>query len=85
MSKYKHKLSVGIKGMWEKQRMRFEHFFSFRHWWVRDCSTDEIAGSNSAGDGCQSLARVACCKVEVSETDRSLVERSPTVCVCNSV
>ena len=31
--------------------------------------------------GCLSLVNVVCCQVEVSATDRSLVQRSPTDCV----
>jgi hypothetical protein len=32
------------------------------------------------GHGCLSLVSVVCCKVEVSATDRSLMQRSPTEC-----
>ena len=32
--------------------------------------------------GCLSLVKVTCCQVEVSAKGRSLVQRSPTVCVC---
>jgi hypothetical protein len=50
--------------------------------WVCGCS---LAGLRV---GCLSHVRVVCCQVEVSATDRSLVQRSPTdrprdcVCVC---
>jgi hypothetical protein len=40
------------------------------------------AGSNPAGrHGFLSLTSVVCCQVEVSATDRSLAQRSPTECV----
>ena len=40
-----------------------------------------IAGSNPArGFGCLSLVNFVCC--QVSATGRSLVQRSPTECVC---
>jgi len=32
--------------------------------------------------GCLSLVSVVCCLVEASTTSRSLVERTPTDCVC---
>ena len=45
-----------------------------------------IAGSNPAGGhGCLSPVSVVCCQVEVSATGRSLVQRSPTDCVCVTV
>jgi hypothetical protein len=34
------------------------------------------------GHGCLSLVNVVCCQVEVSATDRSLVQRSGTECLC---
>ena len=34
------------------------------------------------GQGCLSLLSVVCCEVEVSASGRSLVQRSPTECVC---
>jgi hypothetical protein len=38
-------------------------------------------GSNpTGGHGCLSVVSVVCCQVEVSTTDRSLVQRSPTDC-----
>ena len=42
-------------------------------------SLSGIAGSNPArGHGCLSLLSVVCCKVQVTGTGRSLVQRSPT-------
>jgi hypothetical protein len=42
-----------------------------------------IMGSNPAwGHGCLSLVSVAFCQVQVSATGRSLVQRSPTECLC---
>jgi hypothetical protein len=39
------------------------------------------AGSNPARvHGCLSLVSVVCCRVEVSATGRSLIQRSPTEC-----
>ena len=39
------------------------------------------ADSNPGGmHGCLSVVSVVCCKVKVSETDRSLVQRSPVDC-----
>jgi hypothetical protein len=35
---------------------------------------------SSRGHGCLSVVSVVCCQVEVSATDRSLVQRSPTKC-----
>jgi len=35
------------------------------------------------GHGRLSLVSVVCCQVEVSGTDRSLIQGSPTECVCN--
>jgi hypothetical protein len=37
---------------------------------------------SSRENGCLALGTVVCCHVEVSGTDRSLVQRSPTECVC---
>jgi hypothetical protein len=34
------------------------------------------------GHGCLCLVNVVCCQVEISATDRSLVQRSPTEFVC---
>ena len=49
--------------------------------WVRDRSIAGIVGSNPAGgQGCLSVVSVVCCQVEVSVTDRSLVQRGPTEC-----
>jgi hypothetical protein len=45
-----------------------------------------IAGSNLTGGMDVCLIQCLCCQVEVSATDRSLVQRSPTDCgVCLSV
>ena len=42
-----------------------------------------IVGSNpTGGHGSPSLVKVVCCQVEDSATDRSLLQRSSTVCVC---
>ena len=50
--------------------------------WVCGRSLAEIAGSNPAG-GVISISCECClCQVEVSATGRSLVQRSPTECVC---
>jgi hypothetical protein len=44
-----------------------------------------IAVSNPArGHGCLSFVSVVCCQVEVSESGRSLVQRSPTECGVSS-
>jgi len=55
--------------------------------WVCGRSLAGIAGSNPAGgNGSLFLVSVVCFQVEVSPTDRSLVQRSPTDCsasVCN--
>ena len=48
--------------------------------WVCGRSLAENAGSNSAGGMDVCLVSVVCRQVEVSATDRSLVERSPTEC-----
>jgi hypothetical protein len=32
------------------------------------------------GHGCLSVVSVVCCQIEISATDRSLVQRSPTEC-----
>jgi hypothetical protein len=37
------------------------------------------------GHGCLSVVSAVYCQVEVSATDRSLVQRSPTECVCVSL
>ena len=43
----------------------------------------ETAGSNPAGDMDVCLfVNIVCYQAEVSKTGRSLVQRSPTVCVC---
>ena len=47
--------------------------------WICDLSLAGIAGSNIAwGQECLSLVRDVCCKVEVSATGQSFVQRSPT-------
>jgi hypothetical protein len=49
-------------------------------------SLDEVQRENkkkknpAGGHGCLSLASVVCRQVEVSETGRSLIQRSPTKC-----
>ena len=48
--------------------------------WVCSRSVTVIAGSNTAKGMDTSLASVVCCQVEVSSTERSLVQRSPTEC-----
>ena len=49
--------------------------------WVCGPSLARIMGSNPAWvNGCLSLVSVVCCQVEVSETGRSFVQRSPTEC-----
>jgi len=49
--------------------------------WVCGRSLAGIAGSNPAGgNGSLFLVSVVCFQVEVSATDRSLVQRSPTDC-----
>jgi len=37
------------------------------------------------GHGCLSVMSVVCCRVEVSATGRSLVQRSRTECLCVSL
>ena len=46
--------------------------------WVCGRSLAVNVGSNPAGG--MSLASVLCCRVEVSATGRSLIQRSPTDC-----
>jgi hypothetical protein len=54
--------------------------------WVYGHSLAGIAGSNPSGEnGCLSLVTVVCCQVDVSATERSLIQGSPTQCVCNRV
>jgi hypothetical protein len=49
--------------------------------WVCGRSLDGIVGSNPAGShGCLSLVSVVCFQVNVSATDRCLVQRGPTEC-----
>jgi hypothetical protein len=49
--------------------------------WVFGRAIAGIAGLNLAGwHGCTSLVRVVCCKVDVSSSGSSLVQRSPTDC-----
>jgi hypothetical protein len=50
--------------------------------WVCGRSLAGIAGSNPAGHGCLSLVSVVYCRVEVAATGRSVIQRSPLVCVC---
>ena len=50
--------------------------------WVLGRSLAGIADSNPAWGMVVCLLWVACCQVEVSATDWSLVWRSPTECVC---
>ena len=38
----------------------------------------------TGGHGCSSVVSVVCCQVEVSATDRSLIQRSPTDCGASS-
>ena len=45
-------------------------------------SIARIAGSNPVGGMGVFLLSVAFCQVEVSATDRSLVQMNPTECVC---
>ena len=47
--------------------------------WVCGRSLGGIVGQNPAGAG-MSIVSVVCCQVEVSASDRSLVQRSPTEC-----
>jgi hypothetical protein len=44
-----------------------------------DCGFESLRGH-----GCLSLVSVVCCQVEVFSTGRSLVQRSPTECVCDT-
>jgi len=55
--------------------------------WACGCSRFGIAGSNPArGRGCLPVVSVVCCKVDISVTGRSLVQRSPNECgVCVSM
>jgi len=48
--------------------------------WVCGRALAGIIGSNPAGVVDVRLARVMCCQVEVSVTDQSLAQRSPTEC-----
>jgi hypothetical protein len=43
-------------------------------------NTPDRKKKSRRGYGCLSLLRVVCCQLEVSATDRSLVQRSPTEC-----
>jgi hypothetical protein len=47
--------------------------------WVYGCSSVETVGSNPAGARLSVLS-VVCCQVEVSASDRSPIQRSPTEC-----
>jgi hypothetical protein len=46
--------------------------------------TQDRQKKSHRGHGCLSLVCVVCCQVEVSATSWSLVQRSPTECVCVS-
>jgi hypothetical protein len=48
--------------------------------WVYSRSLAGLTGSNSAQRMDVSLLSTVCCQAEVSATDRSLVQRSPTEC-----
>jgi hypothetical protein len=94
MSKYKHKLSAGITGMWEKQKNAIRTFLFMptlvaarSKAWVCGCSNAEIAGSNSARGMDVCLLRELCVVRLRSLRRDDLSMRSPTVrvCVCNSV
>ena len=50
--------------------------------WVRGRLRAGIAGSNPAEGIDVCVVSVVCCKVDVSATSRSPIQRSPTVCVC---
>ena len=51
--------------------------------WICGRSLAGIVGSNpSMGHICLSVVSVVCCQVQVSATGRSLVQGSPTECVC---
>ena len=50
--------------------------------WVCGRSFAAIAGSNAAGSTVSGECFV-CCQVEVSTTGPSLIQRSPTECVCH--
>jgi len=91
MSKYKHKLSVGIKGIWQKQTDATPTFLFMptlvaarSKAWVCDCRIAEIAGSNSAG-GMDVYLLPEKGVVRLSSprrTDLSLRGVLPCVCVC---
>ena len=49
--------------------------------WVCGRSLAGITGSNPAG-GLYVCTNVVCCQIEASATGPSLVQRSPTECVC---
>jgi hypothetical protein len=60
-----------------------------RHQWPRDLRRGSAAARVlwlrvriPPGHGCLSLVGVVCCQVDVSTTGRSLVQRSPTECLC---
>ena len=44
-----------------------------------------IVGSNPAGHGYLSLVSVVYCRVEVAAKGRSVIQRNPTECVCQSL
>jgi hypothetical protein len=47
---------------------------------LRPLASWDCGFESRQGHGCHSLVSVVCCQVEVSATDRSLVQRSPTEC-----
>jgi hypothetical protein len=54
--------------------------------WVCGRALAGVMGSNPTGGMDVYLVQCLCCQVELSATDRSLVQRSPTdCCVCLSV
>ena len=90
MSKYKHKLPVGTKGMWETQKNTIRTFLFMptpvaarSKAWVCGCSIAEITGSNSAGGMNVCLLRELCVVRlrSLRRADPSMRGVLPCVCV----
>ena len=48
--------------------------------YTNDIKVKDLKKKSHPGHGCLSVVSVVCCQVEVSATDRSFVQRSPTDC-----
>jgi hypothetical protein len=93
-SNYEYKISITLKGQKYHYILLPTRQHTWSDWliplvsrfqaWVCGCSFIGIAGSNPAG-AWMSLVSVLCLQAEVSMTGRSLVQRSPNICVSLSV